>query len=499
MVTAVAVRAIGEALRGMTQLVWLTTATSLATAVVTPTVGKLADQFGRKGFMMAGMAIVLAGTAGAGLCASMPQLAACRATQGLGWGMVWPMTYAFIQRTVPPRLRGRYIGFLTLAGLVGAAVAPVVGGALLGTAEIWGLASWRWLFWAQVPVMAANLAASALVLPREPSLPAQPVDWSGAAALALAVTPIVMLLARLREWHWDTPAPYCWIAAGLIGAALFRGSQRGMGDAGVMPPRMLRLHTFRLGLPVMALASFGQVGAGAVLPLFWLVARGLSPTAAGAMAFVATAGALAGSVFESRFMSATGRYKAQTVAGIALQAAGLITVMSGGADAPIWMLAAAVFAAGAGATASIGPIEVAMQRSVPPAEYGTAAGSVLLARTLGLTAGSALLLGALFAAAPGAIVRRLEASGARIPPGLAFDINDTTTLPLLPPEARAAVEHGFADAVAVALAPCLVALAIALVCALRLRERRFEPRSARPGAAQAQGVSPGLPSNSPKS
>ncbi|MDR1635622.1 MAG: hypothetical protein LBS27_12065 [Bifidobacteriaceae bacterium] len=411
MVTAVAVRVIGEALNSMTGLVWMVAAMLLATAVATPVFGKLADRWGRRKLLAGGLASLIAATAALGLNL----------------------------RVVPP---GR----------------PAAGGQ---------------------------------------------VDWAGSGALVLAVVPVIVGAARWREWGLGDPLPYLLAAGCVAGVALFAWSQRRMGAASVMPRQMLSRQAFKLGLPVAFLASLASAGVASVLPLHWQISRGLTPTWAGIMAFVVVLGTLAGSVAESRFMSLTGRYKAQTRAGLGLMAVTLGVIAAAGAAAPLWFLAIILFVYGAGSVAAIASLEVALIRSLPPSEYATASGAVLLARTMGLACGSAALLGTVFAVTPALVARRLAAPGlagepAGGPAGAgAYEIDSAdalTSLAALPPAARQGVALGFADATVLSLVICLLTLVAALILIARLPEHRFEPKPPRfdPVWAAKRRTRPGL-------
>jgi hypothetical protein len=119
----------------------------------------------------------------------------------------------------------------------------------------------------------------------------------------------------------------------------------------------------------------------------------------------------------------------------------------------MWLLGPVLFIEGAGG-ALIASFEVSLPRSVPQSEYATAAGCVMLAKTVGMTAGSALMMGLLFGVAPGLIDGRLAADGLSLPGGGRFDLNDTASLPDLPAAVRESIEAGLSSAVGVALVPC---------------------------------------------
>ena len=81
-------------LGGLGLFPWVFTSFMITSTTAIPIVGKLTDMFGRKPFYIAGVAILLLGSALAGSSQSMEQLIAFRAVQGLGAGMIMGIAFA---------------------------------------------------------------------------------------------------------------------------------------------------------------------------------------------------------------------------------------------------------------------------------------------------------------------------------------------------------------------------------------------------------------------
>src|ERR1700721_2447273 len=130
-----------------TQLQWVVDAYNLVFAALLLTFGSLSDRFGRKGMLLAGLAVVGAASLAGGFTTSAAQLIAARAVMGLGAAMTFPATLSLLTNVFTERReRARAIGLW--GGVAGAATAPgpVVGG--------WLLASFSWgsIFVAMAPV-----------------------------------------------------------------------------------------------------------------------------------------------------------------------------------------------------------------------------------------------------------------------------------------------------------------------------------------------------------
>src|SRR6202047_2511303 len=148
-----------------TQLQWVVDAYNLVFASRLLTSGSLSDRFGRKGMLLAGLAVVGAASLAGGFTTSPAQLIAARAVMGLGAAMTFPATLSLIANVFTERReRARAIGLWGAVTGVAIAMGPIVGG--------WLLERFSWvsifIFMAPVAVAAALLAALVLPASREP-------------------------------------------------------------------------------------------------------------------------------------------------------------------------------------------------------------------------------------------------------------------------------------------------------------------------------------------
>jgi MFS family permease len=94
---------------------WVGTAYIVTSAISTPILGKLSDIFGRRMIFQITMVVFLIGCIACGAAQSIGQLIAARAFQGMGGGGVQALAFAVLGDVIPPRERGRYIGYFTLS------------------------------------------------------------------------------------------------------------------------------------------------------------------------------------------------------------------------------------------------------------------------------------------------------------------------------------------------------------------------------------------------
>ena len=133
-------------LGGYQLLSWVITSYLLASTVVVSVVGKLSDMFGRKEFMLGGVAVFVLGSIGCGLAPSMTALIVARTVQGVGGGVIFACVFATLGDLFTPIERVRYVAYFTSTFTLASLVGPLVGGFLTDGP------GWRWCFSVNVPV-----------------------------------------------------------------------------------------------------------------------------------------------------------------------------------------------------------------------------------------------------------------------------------------------------------------------------------------------------------
>ncbi|WP_149196286.1 DHA2 family efflux MFS transporter permease subunit [Luteimonas suaedae] len=241
---------------------WVVTGYLVALAVSLPAQGFLVARFGAGRVWRAS---TLAFAAASVLCAMAPGpgwLIAARVLQGLAGGLMVPAGQTVIAQAADRRQLGRLMGVLGLVVALGPAIGPAVGGLLLE------VASWRWLFWINVPVAVAALAlAPGRVPPGEPD-GTRRLDVGG---LLLAGLGLPLLLLGATEAGASGPGTSgsglaaCAAGAALLGTFAWRSLRRLQP---LIDLRLLRNRVFTRATLVTGLAGANLYAGLLLLPLY---------------------------------------------------------------------------------------------------------------------------------------------------------------------------------------------------------------------------------------
>ncbi len=372
-------------LGGFDRYTWPSSSYLVAATVAYPIVGRLSDIYGRRAFLIAGIALFIAGSALVGFSGSMNQVIGFRAVQGLGGGAVMTCCYVSIADLFPPEDRGKFHGILGALYALATVVGPVMG---VFVAE-W--LSWQYTFLFIALAGVPALALTARRFPRPHSLLRQgELDYPGMAALALAVTAVALSLSSAEVLHaWYAPQTIGLLAFGLALAALFVVIES-RSRSPIMPLGIYRNPAVAVSVVVTLLTSVALHAFVLFLPLYFQLALGVSATQAGTMLMPMLLGIVLGAILAGQLLSRTGgRYRIQTVAGAALMAGGmyLFSILGDGRGfaqgMPVLFSQLYLIIAALGFGAVVATLSVAVQNGVAFRHVGSATAALQFSRSLG--------------------------------------------------------------------------------------------------------------------
>ena len=255
---------------------WVSSGYLLSLAVVIPLAGWTSERYGSKRVWMIAVGVFGAGSALCGLAWSDASLIFFRVLQGFGGGMIMPVGMSLLAQTAGPQRVGRVMSVVGVPMLLGPILGPVVGGAIVSAA------SWRWIFFVNVPIAAiALLLASRRLSADSGRASAGRLDWRGFLLLAPGLVGIVFGLSETEtQGGFAHPLAFGPVVAGLalVGAFAIYSYR---ATRPLIDVRLYRSRAFSAASSTTFFVGGALFGAFLLLPLYYQVARGASPLTAG--------------------------------------------------------------------------------------------------------------------------------------------------------------------------------------------------------------------------
>src|SRR4051794_14987491 len=379
-ILATALPTIAGDLGRLSDVSWLVTAYVVAATASTPLWGKLGDRHGHKLTLEVSLASFVVLSALCGAAGSVTQLIVLRAAQGVAAGGLMTLAMAAVGDLVAPRERGRYQGYIAATFAAATVLGPLVGGLLVQHA------SWRWVFYVNLPVGALALAGLRARLPApdpDRERPTSRLDLAGAALLATATSALLLTcLWGGDRYAWGSAPIVALIATTLVAAAALVVRERRAPDP-VVPVGLLATPTVALASATLFFGTAALFAVVVFVPVFLQAATGASPTEAGLLMAPMMASVTVSTMLAGRAIERTGRYKRFPLAGLALMTAALVllAVVAPHGSAAETAVGLVVFGLGFGMVTQV--LIVAVQNGVERAQLGTATPATNFFRALG--------------------------------------------------------------------------------------------------------------------
>ncbi|PZR52307.1 MFS transporter [Xylanimonas oleitrophica] len=441
-----------------TQILWIGDVYSLAIAGLLVTMGNLADRVGRKRLLLVG-SVAFGGASALAAFAPTPEvLIAARLLLGVAGATIMPSTLSLIRALfTDPRERTRAIAVWSAAASGGAAVGPLVGGALLE--HFW----WGSVFLVNVPVVVVLLVAGSVLLPESRDPRPGRLDLLSAAMSFAAVMPFVYGVKHAVADGLDLVTAGAVALSVLAGTAFVRRQRllQRRSQAPLLDVALFRVPAFSGAVLANLISVFALTGLLFFFSQYLQLVRGYAPLRAGLAELPATVASIVVVALVGLAVRRLGRGPAIGT-GLAVTAVGMVAVAAAeGAEQYVW-LGLALVPVGLGVGLAMTLTTDAVVSAVPPAKAGAASAISETAYELGVALGVALL---------GSLVTlgyrlRLTAP-ADLPEGVRDRIEDSLASALVAapdhPEVAEAAREAFVGALQTT---CLVAAALTAVAAV---------------------------------
>jgi EmrB/QacA subfamily drug resistance transporter len=344
------------------------------------------ERFGGRFMWMLSVFLFLVGSVLCGLAWSTESLIVFRVLQGFGGGMIMPIGQAILAQAAGPERMGRIMSVIGVPTLLGPILGPVIGGLIIDNA------SWRWIFFVNVPVGLIALAMAARILPRSDVRGSRPVlDVRGLLLLSPGLALVIYGLSQIgmqgsfTDWR-------VLLGLGLGAVLLVAFAVHGLAarERSLIDLSLFRDRAFAAASGTTFIFGVSLFGAMLILPLYYQVVRGASALEAGLLLAPQGLGAaiampIAGSITDKL---GAGRI---VPFGVVIAVTGTAAFTQLTADTSYWLLGFALWVRGLGLGMTMMPSMAAAYLTLSRAAVPRATSMINIIRTVGGSLGTAVL------------------------------------------------------------------------------------------------------------
>ncbi|MEJ2746637.1 MAG: MFS transporter [Anaerolineae bacterium] len=367
---------------------WVILAYLLALATILLGLGRLGDMIGKKLIYTAGFVIFTTGSVLCGLSPSVYWLIGFRVLQGIGGAMLLSLSMAIVTEAFPPQERGRALGINGTFVSVGIVAGPTLGGLILS------VTTWHWIFLVNLPIGIIGTILSIRYIPAPQSRENQQFDYGGAVTMFVSLLGLLLALTVGQQRGFGDTAVLILFVVFILFLALFIIAENRAAQP-MVDLRLFGNKLFSINL-ITGFATFVAISGTTLLTPFYLEnILGFSTSYIGVLMavvplFLGVVSPLSG-ILSDRFGT-----RPITVIGLVVLALGYWAMSTLNQQTTGLGFVLRMLPVGIGMGVFQSPNNSAVMGSVPRKRLGIASGLLAISRTLGQTAGVALM-GALWA------------------------------------------------------------------------------------------------------
>lgn len=367
---------------------WVVLAYLLAQTTLMLGVGRLADMIGKKPIFTTGFVVFTVGSVLCGLSPTIYWLIGFRVLQAVGAAMTLALGIAIVTEAFPPQERGRALGIAGSVISIGVVVGPTLGGILIDAL------SWHWIFFVNLPVGIVGTLVAIRFVPNLRPAGGQRFDYWGGITLFIALLSLLLALTVGQGWGFgDGRILALFGLFGLFAVTFLFIEWR--TDQPMIDLRLFRNRLFSVNLITGFITFIGIAGTFILMPFYLEGIRGYSVSQVGFLLAVIPI-ALGISAPISGSLSDRFGTRPITVIGLIMLLIGYYAISSLDANTSVVGYLLRLLPIGLGMGIFQSPNNSAIMGSAPRNQLGVASGLLSLTRTLGQTAGIAIM-GAIWA------------------------------------------------------------------------------------------------------
>lgn len=368
---------------------WVVTGYIIANVVIIPITPWLSERFGRRAYYLASILLFTFASVMCGFAGSFGMLVFWRLVQGVGGGGLISTSQAILRDTYPLSEQGKAQGIFSLGVIVGPALGPLLGGIITDNL------TWRWSFFINIPVgiLAAIAVYFVLRNPMKPQKDKQ-LDWIGLGLLAMGLGSLQYVLDQGQQYDWlSDPNIRLFTVLAVAGIAGFIVWTL-RSKIPVVDLHVLRYKEVAAGSLLGAALGVTLYGSVLILPQYVQNSLGFTATLSGETILVR---AIAIGVLTplAAILAMRGRIDARWQIFLGFLMLGISNWMLAGvttSESSFWTFGAALIVSGLGLSQIFVPLSIAVLGSVPPKDVPAASAFFNLARQVGGSIATAVLV-----------------------------------------------------------------------------------------------------------
>lgn len=374
-------------LNGFSIFAWVTTAYLITSTVVTPIVGKLSDLYGRRLLYLIGVIIFIIGSGLCATAATMEQLVFYRGLQGIGGGMIMPLSQTIIGDIFSAEQRAKWQGvFGALFGL-SSVIGPFIGGVIVDSI------SWHWIFLINVPFGFLSAILLYIGLKNENlgrKIEKVSIDYLGIITL---VPGLVMLLLVLNfggdKFAWTSGTSILLFGGALLFLVVF-GLVEKKAKEPILDLSLFKNRVFATTNALGFLLGLGMFGAIMFVPMFMQGILGVTPTQAGSTMTPMMIALIVASIIGGRLLLKL-KFRTVLTTGMLITVLGFLLMSTMGPESKEFTAYLYMVVMGFGMGLVMPTLMIAIQNEFPKSRLGAVTSASTFFRSIGGTIGITVL------------------------------------------------------------------------------------------------------------
>ncbi|HEY3854478.1 MAG TPA: DHA2 family efflux MFS transporter permease subunit [Verrucomicrobiae bacterium] len=311
---------------------------TLSLAVFIPISGWMADRFGTRHVFSSAIGIFTLGSFLCGISSNIHVLVACRVLQGCGGAMMVPVGRLTMVRAIPKSELVRAMSFVSIPGLIGPMLGPVVGGFIVAYFH------WRLIFFVNLPIGLLGLYLVYRHLPDYREDTRRPLDYVGLILFGCGIALLSYVLEVFGEHTMGLSAILSLLVVSTLCLTAY-GLRAGHVEFPLLRLTLFRIRTFRAPVIGSFVTRLGIGGIPFLFPLLYQVGLGFTPIQSGLLMMPQAIAAMSLKMTMPGILRKFG-YRAILISNTLIIGLQIVLFATIGARTPVWLIVAQVFAYG---------------------------------------------------------------------------------------------------------------------------------------------------------